>query len=202
MLGCQTAGNPTTWLYFATRWQNPASKQAKTTAHVVWIPSRMQVHPPIRAQSCARPLAVCLNTSDVVLTLVPAGGTGFWSFFSQPDTSSVHDNSAVNTNNEFFVRFMVIVPCLVKDHQIFWTTSAMQLFSQLFYDPPPYTYMLPNGYSEMRAAHRASAKPLNFEKTLISYHLFRGILISNRCCITLCLCRQFVKLDAMIFAYW
>ena len=139
----QQATQPTR-IYLATRWQNPASKQAKTTAHVVWIPSRMQVQPPIRAQSCARPLAVCLNTSDVVLTLVPAGGIGFWSFFSQPDTSSVHDNSAVNTNNVFFVRFMISAPSLVKDHQIFWITSSMQLFFQFFMTYPLLRYMLPN----------------------------------------------------------
>jgi hypothetical protein len=96
------------------------------------------VQPPIRAQSCCRPLAVCLNTSDVVFTRVPAGGIGF--FVAQPDTNSVHKSNAVKRNSPLFVRFMTSTLSLVLPSDILASWLSAGNFS-ILHGLPPFKYV-------------------------------------------------------------
>src|SRR5262245_2381780 len=66
----------------------------------------MQVQPPMRSQSFARSLAVCLNTADVVVTRVPAGGIGLPLSLAQLDTNNVPTRSTLRTAALVFVRVM------------------------------------------------------------------------------------------------
>ena len=60
---------------------------------VVCIPSIMHVHPPMRSQSPCMSCAKRANAGELLVTLVPSGGTGF---LSHAEISAMQANAPIN----------------------------------------------------------------------------------------------------------
>ena len=95
--------------YSLTSSQNPASRHANTSEHVVCIPSRKQVHPPISSQFSWRSLAACLKTatSETLVTRVPSAGIGLPLSLVQLDNNSTLTSNAARIKS---VRFTILSP--------------------------------------------------------------------------------------------